>query len=192
MILLAALALVVASVPLSGGRLGRLSDLKVRWMPALFATLFAQVLITTVAADAFSVGMMSALHVATYVPAVLFVIVNRHLRGLWVLGIGGGMNLAAIATNRGVMPSLPAAAAAAGQVADGHFVNSAPTTDAPLWFFGDVFAWPQPLPLANVFSVGDVLLLIGAAYVLHAACRPPRRLSAPSITHEPAGQATPM
>jgi hypothetical protein len=32
-----------------------------------------------------------------------------------------------------------------------------------LWFLGDVFAIPAGWPLANVFSVGDVLILLGAA-----------------------------
>ncbi|MBD0323797.1 MAG: DUF5317 family protein [Aldersonia sp.] len=172
MILLAAFVLVALTVPITGGNLTAVADIKLRWMPALFATLAAQILVTTVAPDAFPVDVMAALHLATYVPAVAFVLVNRDVRGLWLVGLGGGLNLAAIATNDGVMPSLPSAAAAAGQTAAGHFMNSAPTTDAPLWFFGDVFAWPQPLPLANVFSVGDLLLVIGAGVVLHIACRP--------------------
>ncbi len=29
-------------------------------------------------------------------------------------------------------------------------------------FLGDVFALPRPIPLANVFSVGDVLIGVGA------------------------------
>ena len=171
MILMVAFVLVAATVPLTGGDLTALGRMNLRWMPALFATLIAQILVTTIASDSVSPELLSAVHIATYLPAAAFVWVNRSIRGLPLLGLGGAMNFAAIAANGGVMPSLPAAAAAAGHTAGSTFVNSAPSSGSALWFLGDVFAWPQPLPLANVFSVGDVLLLVGAALVLHTACR---------------------
>ena len=42
--------------------------------------------------------------------------------------------------------------------------------DANLAFLGDVFALPAWMPAANVFSVGDLLLALGAAIFVHAAC----------------------
>jgi MFS family permease len=42
---------------------------------------------------------------------------------------------------------------------------------ARLPFLGDVFAVPRPLPFHNVFSVGDVCIAIGAAVIVHRACR---------------------
>jgi hypothetical protein len=33
--------------------------------------------------------------------------------------------------------------------------------DAVLPWLGDVFAWPAPLPLANTFSVGDLVIVLG-------------------------------
>lgn len=39
-----------------------------------------------------------------------------------------------------------------------------------LLFLGDVFAIPASWPFANVFSVGDVLIAVGAAYSIHATC----------------------
>jgi hypothetical protein len=171
MILLVAFLLVAVTVPLTGGDLTALARVKLRWMPALFATVMAQVVVTTVVSESVPVGLYAAVHVATYLPAAVFVWMNRSVRGLPVLGLGGALNFAAIIANGGVMPSLPSAAAAAGHTATSAFVNSAPSSGSALWFLGDVFAWPQPLPLANVFSVGDILLLLGAALVLHTACR---------------------
>ena len=52
------------------------------------------------------------------------------------------------------------------------FENSAPVDDAHLAFLGDVFAVPAGWPLANVFSIGDVLIVIGAVALVHGACRP--------------------
>ena len=66
------------------------------------------------------------------------------------------------------MPARPAAMAVAGipQV-PGEFVNSGAVADPKLWFFGDVFAVPHGLPLANVFSIGDLLLIAGAFVLVH-------------------------
>ena len=58
----------------------------------------------------------------------------------------------------------------------GDFVNSGVVDGANLWFLGDVFAWPQPMPLANVFSVGDVLVVAGAVWGVHRVCRRGRRV----------------
>ncbi len=42
--------------------------------------------------------------------------------------------------------------------------------DAKLQFLGDVFATPTSLPLHNVFSIGDAILLFGVIVLVHAAC----------------------
>jgi len=40
-------------------------------------------------------------------------------------------------------------------------------------WLGDIFAWPAPMPLANTFSVGDILIVLG---VFVAAWSGTRRL----------------
>jgi hypothetical protein len=57
----------------------------------------------------------------------------------------------------------------------------APAGDAPLGFLGDIFHTPGWLPIHNVFSVGDLVIVTGAFLLLHRACgtplgRLPRRL----------------
>jgi hypothetical protein len=42
---------------------------------------------------------------------------------------------------------------------------------ARLPWLGDVFAIPKGWPLANVFSIGDVAMVIAIAYFAHAWCR---------------------
>jgi hypothetical protein len=77
----------------------------------------------------------------------------------------------AIVANSGVMPAARGALELAGIGAPGgRFANSTAVADPRLAFLGDVFAWPAPLPFANVFSVGDALIVLGAAIVVHQVC----------------------
>lgn len=169
MIIAVLAVLVVASVPLTGGELRRLGSLPLRhlWVPPV--AIVAQ----TVAIDGIPqlVGLASVLHLATYVLLVWWLWRHRDVGGLWLLGAGGIANFLAISTNGGFMPASPDAMATAGLATSEGFSNSAATTDAPLWFLGDVFALPSWFPLANVFSVGDVLLLVGLAWLVHSASR---------------------
>ncbi len=116
----------------------------------------------------------------------MFVYANRHLPNLWVAVTGGAANLAAIAANGGEMPASRTALVAAGKpVVHQGFVNSAPVTHARLAFLGDIFSIPRSLPLANVFSVGDVLLLLGAIAMLAGICGCPRFPALDRLLHRP-------
>ena len=52
-----------------------------------------------------------------------------------------------------------------------HFENSNVVAGARLWWLGDVFAIPKGWPFANVFSVGDLIIVLAVAYLAHAWCR---------------------
>ena len=68
------------------------------------------------------------------------------------------------------MPASRGALETAGlEVQSGSFANSDFVDGANVWFLGDVFAVPAGWPGANVFSVGDALMLLGVFLVLHAA-----------------------
>jgi hypothetical protein len=158
------------TVPLAGGHLGRLLDVKLRGFPILLGALVVQVLVITVFPNA-PEGLITALHLATYVVALGFVAMNLRWRGMWVVGLGGLLNFIAIAANGGVMPASTAALRAAGRpVSTKGFENSAAVRNPRLSFLGDVFAIPASWPLHNVFSVGDVLIAVGVAIVIHQAC----------------------
>jgi hypothetical protein len=51
------------------------------------------------------------------------------------------------------------------------FENSSALSDPRLGFLGDIFAVPASWPLSNVFSIGDVLIVIGGTYFAHQCCR---------------------
>nr|WP_297424610.1 DUF5317 family protein [uncultured Actinotalea sp.] len=160
MLLLAACLLAVLS-PLVVGRwpAGLLLH---RWrFPLLvWATLLVQALLLEVPLPA-TVARVG--HVLTYVAALVFLWLNRRVAGALVVAAGAASNGLTIALNGGVLPADPAAVAATGRVETGDFANSAVVADPVLPWLGDVFAWPAPLPLANTFSVGDVLILLGVA-----------------------------
>ena len=115
--------------------------------------------------------------------ALAFLWSNRHLPGAYLVAAGAALNLAAIAANKGTMPATPWAWHTAGYpVLVDHFENSNVVHGARLWWLGDVFAIPKGWPLANVFSVGDVVIVVAVAYLVHAWCR----RSLPSVDDESA------
>lgn len=160
---------VVVVVPLLGGSHRVLADLRWRGVPVLAVLLGAQIVLLETSWVPVSAG--PATHLATYAMAGVFVWLNRRVAGLWLLALGAAGNALVIAANGGTMPASPAALRAAGADAEEGFVNSAAASDAHLAWLGDVFAVPATWPLANVFSVGDVLIVAGAAWVAWAGSR---------------------
>lgn len=170
MILLYVVAALALAVPLCGGHLGAIADIRLRMALLLVAALGVQVLVLTVPVEGSDLAHRLA-HLGSYGLAGGFVLANRRVPGVPMLALSGGGNLAAIGTNGGVMPASERAFQLAGidQLPAG-LANSAPTEGAPLWFLGDVFALPASWPVATVFSVGDVGLALGAAVLLWRVC----------------------
>lgn len=167
MILLVAFLLVVAVVPLLRGQLTRLATVELRGTPLLLGATVVQAVITQLSVDV-PRGVTEAAHLASYLLAGGFVWINRRLPWLWLAALGGASNFVVIVANGGVMPASAEALALAGRSGTGaEFANSALIDSPRLWFLGDVFAVPASWPLANVFSIGDVVLLVGAALLVH-------------------------
>jgi hypothetical protein len=169
MILPVSVLVLALSVPLTGGRLSRLSELRIRWTSTIIVALLLQIWVTTIPTDP---TLGTVVHLVSYALGAVFIVANRHVPGLLLTASGGAMNLAAIAANGGVMPASEAALEGAGMGAQvEHFVNSGAVEDARLWWLGDVFYIPEAWPLSNVFSVGDIVLLLGIGMLLHRASR---------------------
>jgi hypothetical protein len=168
LLVITALAL-VASVPLAGGRLGRLADIRPRAVWAVLLAVALQVGITDIVPGG-SHALHVALHLLSYGLDGYFVFGNRRLVGVPVVALGAGLNVLAIATNGGVMPANAAALRIAGIAARAGFDNSAAVAHAHLAFLGDVIPVPGPWPIGNVLSVGDLIIFLGAFVVLHHAC----------------------
>ena len=181
MLLVYAALLILVTVPLAGGSLAALADVRLRgaWLVAL--ALGVQIVIVSVL-PGLAEEVFKPVHAATYGLLAGFLWLNRGLPGIWIIGLGALANAVAIVANGGVMPAAPGALAAAGLAPEksGAFVNSAAVQAPSLGWLGDVFAVPEALgPLANVFSAGDVVIAVGLAVALHRlAARPSAQLAA--------------
>jgi hypothetical protein len=169
MILVATALALVVSVPLAGGRLSRLVDIRVRGIWAVLLAVAIQVAITTVVPGG-SHSLHAALHIVSYGLDAYFVFVNRRLTGVPVLAFGAALNVLAITVNGGVMPASASALRISGVDLKAGFDNSAALAHAHLAFLGDIIPVPGPWPLGNVLSVGDLIIFIGGLIVLHVAC----------------------
>ena len=100
--------------------------------------------------------------------AAVFVVANRRLAGIRTLALGATLNLIAILANGGVMPASRSALRTAGMLTNStDFLNSAALLHPRLLFLGDILAVPHAVPLANVYSIGDVGIAIGVAIAIH-------------------------
>jgi hypothetical protein len=168
MLLLSVLVAGTATVPLLGGRLSCLLTLHFRHTWAIVAALVLQVVIISVVPSGLPT-LHQAAHLGSYGLAAWFLVANRKVSYLWLVASGGAANLLVITANDGVMPARAGALKAAGLLAtnDG-FANSRRLAHPRLLFLGDAFAVPHPFPLANVFSVGDIAIVVGALLGIHA------------------------
>jgi hypothetical protein len=166
-LLLAVVVLSVITVRPAGGNLSALGRVHLRYVPAIFGALAIQIAIVSVVPGG-SEWLHRVLHIGSYALAAVFVAANRRLAGMRVLALGATLNLIAILANNGVMPASRSALRSAGRLTSStDFLNSAVMPHPRLLFLGDIFAVPHGVPLANVFSIGDVCIAIGVAIAIH-------------------------
>jgi hypothetical protein len=166
-LLLAAVILGLATVPLAGGKLSRLAEARVSLVPAIFGALAIQIVIVSIVPDG-SPFLHRVLHIGSYVLAGAFLLANRRTAGMWIVALGASLNALVIVANNGVMAASSSALRAAGlsAKADG-FANSTALAHPRLLALGDIFAVPKTWPLHSVFSIGDVCIALGAVVVVH-------------------------
>ncbi len=155
---------------LLGGKLDRLADLRLRWAPLAIAGLFVQVALFADPVSALVGDAAPAIYVASTAAVLAAVLRDVRVPGMAVVALGAAGNLAAIAANGGYMPADPAALASVVELSPGYS-NSVVLADPALRPLTDLYALPSAFPFANVFSVGDVLIGIGIAFVIVMAMR---------------------
>jgi Family of unknown function (DUF5317) len=164
---------VLACVPLTGGSLRQLIRLPLALSWLLPLALGLQVLVINVIPGA-PEPVPVAVHLATYGLAALFLWRNQHIAGVPLLALGGVVNGIAISANGGRLPASASALRRAGwDPAGTNFANSAVLEHPHLAWLGDNFAIAAQVPFANVFSIGDVMIMLGALVVVYRGSRPP-------------------
>jgi hypothetical protein len=154
-----------------GGSLERLATVRFRLGAVAVVALAIQLVLFSPLADGLSDGVARLIYVLSTALVGVVVLANLRLTGVPVIALGAGLNLLAIAVNGGAMPASPEALAAVGLGVGGN-TNSVVVADPVLAPLTDVFAMPAWMPLANVFSIGDVLIGLGLAIAVAAAMRP--------------------
>lgn len=156
---------------LGGGRLERLGNVAVRWWPLAIAGLVVQLVLFSPLGDGFPPAVPPLLYIVSTAAVFAVVIRNVRLPGLPLIALGAGLNLAATVANGGYMPADPNALVAAGRASETGNSNSIVIPHPVLGPLTDIFAIPAGVPLANVFSIGDVLIGIGLVVALVAFMR---------------------
>jgi hypothetical protein len=162
---------------LRGGRLAALSGASIRWWPVALVGLFFQLVLFSPPVAKVVGDLGPLLYVGSTVLVLLALLTNLAKPGFALIALGALLNLAVITANGGLMPASPAAFAALNGLAVvpvEHFSNSqliGPHTLLP--WLGDILVLPRPIPFANVFSPGDVLIgLGGALFIVRTMLRP--------------------
>jgi hypothetical protein len=155
--------------------LAYLAELKLRagWL-VLGAMLLQMLILPIGSAKPILTWGMEYLHILSYLLLLLFVAINHRERALWVMALGMLSNFLVIAVNGGHMPASAEALRAAGRTAtverlltegvSGNVILMSEQTK--LNFLGDILWLPSWVPLANAFSVGDLLLGLGVVWLL--------------------------
>jgi len=121
--------------------------------------------------------MSAGILVISLVLLLIFIWRNRRLPGGRVLGLGLAANLLVIAMNGGLMPISPETVAklVPDAPADAWMLGSRlwdgkdivlSIADTSLWELSDRFLMPSWFPYQIAFSLGDVLIAIGAFWML--------------------------
>jgi len=181
MILLLAIGFALIVGYLTGGSLGQAHQARFRALPLFFGAAFVQVLIFTplLGTQRIIQDYGQYIYIGTVLASLTAIVLNLSIPGMKIMAIGAALNALVIIANGGFMPSTESALDRAGKLEtveraeaaepgdDWVLTNSKiADDDTRLLFLGDVIAIPEGWPLANVISIGDILLAIGAAYAV--------------------------
>jgi hypothetical protein len=164
---------------LLGGHLDGLIQLRFRWAALAVGGLLVQVVLFTPFGDRLAGVLGPPIYVLSTAAVFVAVVRNLRLPGMALAAIGSLSNLVAIGANGGRMPADAGALELAGFTGPGDHTNSVVLADPAFRPLTDLYALPAWVPLANVFSIGDVLIGLGVAVAIVAAMR--RRPPAPSV-----------
>lgn len=114
--------------------------------------------------------IVALLHILSYIVILLFIIINKSVNGIIIIGIGTLLNSIVILLNGGYMPSSSLSTAVHNNVEK--------LTGATLLpWLGDIFHLPYWLPLTNGFSIGDMCIAVGIFIYLVVNMKQPKQIA---------------
>ena len=160
---------------LLGGSLANLERLSLRLAWFVVLALALQIVAFSPVGHQLPSTVDVTLHIASYVLLLSCVAANIRRPPIVCFGVGVVSNAITIFVNGGYMPASRAALRLAGFAVSAQPHNNSVLAGAGthLAFLGDVFALPHGVPLANIFSVGDILIAVGLAWMIADGMRQP-------------------
>ncbi|HEY5033495.1 MAG TPA: DUF5317 family protein [Candidatus Dormibacteraeota bacterium] len=167
MLLLVALVIGLLAGVATGGKLGNVANLGIRWPWLVVAALVVRE--AAVLSPLSGVDGVQYVYVAALAALVAWTAWHTtRLRGAWIVAIGAALNLLVVVANGARMPVAPALA--------GHLVDRGHIGQYVLMGSGTNLGWlgdwiGVPGPLGGAYSPGDVVIAIGIAAVAFFATR---------------------
>jgi Family of unknown function (DUF5317) len=146
-----------------GGHPSRLGRLHFRWSTAIAGGLLIQVALFSTSLGEEAGDAAPWIYLASTVLVLAAVLRNVAIPGMALVAAGGASNAIAILANGGYMPVSPDALEAMGRAEQAGYSNSRLVEGVVLTPLTDVFSMPVWVPMANVFSIGDILIGVGIA-----------------------------
>ncbi|HOJ09639.1 MAG TPA: DUF5317 family protein [Clostridiales bacterium] len=125
-------------------------------------------------------AVLVTFHILSYILILAFTAINIKLPGVAFIGTGILLNAIVIILNKGHMPASIQSfeSASVGRYTEilsrGETINNskAIADDTLLPWLGDIFAIPSYIPFSNVFSIGDIIIAIGACIYFAYGMKP--------------------
>ena len=153
---------------------GRLPN--IRWWGLAVAGALLQLMLFLPPVNARLAAASPWIYILSTVAVLVCVLRNARVPGLAITALGGASNLLAIVANGGSMPVSPDAARMVGHGIATSYTNTIELAHPFLQPLTDIIVVPNPLPFANVYSIGDLLVATGVAvtvaWALHGSVTP--------------------
>jgi hypothetical protein len=173
------IVLAIGAGLLRGGSLRSFAALPLRWIPLVIASFMLQLFLFAPFLHRPLLDVaVEPLYVLSMAMVAVWVALNWRIPGMLLVALGLSTNLAAILANGGRMPVTAENAAIAGKMI--YFTGSVTVSnnsqlmapgDVRLWILTDILPLPKEFPFANVFSIGDILLVLGLMYLCYRTLR---------------------
>lgn len=154
-------ALAVFAGLLRGGKLQRLSEIRIKKFPLVFFAFLIRLLVVFYGGRGVYFFVNYGQHLQIFAFILLLYALYCNGPVLRLIGFGVLLNFIVIAANGGVMPVLPSAIELAGIDSTLYVTHVLVSEGTRLWLLSDIIPIPPPYPLPRVISIGDLFIVAG-------------------------------